>query len=110
MGLLLQGRNFGWGGVMRPVAERARLRENLGARGRRAARAHSAVRLQATDTGPGNLHSRLAQDSSGHILDLETQIPITRSLKLEACGTSRISQPAAQYSSASGDLALDLQE
>ena len=64
----------------------------------------------STDTGPGNLHSRLAQDSSGHILDLETQIPITRSLKLEACGTARIPLPAAQYSSASGDVALELQE
>ena len=69
------------------------------------------VAMQSSaDTGPGNLHSRLAQDSSGHILDLETQIPITRSLKLEACGTARIPLPAAQYSSSSGDVALELQE
>ena len=64
----------------------------------------------STDTGPGNVRSRLLQDSSGHILDLETQIPVTRSLKLEACGTARIPLPVAQYSAATGDMALELQE
>ena len=64
----------------------------------------------STDTGPGNLRSRLAQDSSGHILDLETLIPITRFLNLEACGTARIPLPVAQYSAATGDMALELQE